>query len=178
MHSCQLNEMTIISLENPSHTLVITDTSIKNNVATSIAHIHIHNRPVVKILHHTVNVNSMEAKLFTIRYSINQTTNSIGISKIIVITDSIYASKKYLIHCHIYFKLIQCPFFMNFKSSLLLIKTIQLNSGNVLVDATGLFIKWLTKKQNHLIPVLSSYTNHLGTTVGKKNVMNYPILGK
>jgi len=67
---------------------------------------------------------------------------------------------------------------MNFESSLLLIKTIQLNSGNILVDATGLFIKWLTKKQNHLIPVLSSHANHLGTIVGKKNVMNYPILEK
>jgi len=67
---------------------------------------------------------------------------------------------------------------MNFESSLLLIKTIRLNSGNILIDTTGLFIKWLTKKQNCLIPVLSSHANYLGTTVGKKNMMNYPILGK
>ena len=64
--------MIIVSSENLSHTLVITDVSIKNNVATSIAHIYIHNRPVIKTLHHTVNVNSMEAKLFAIRCSINQ----------------------------------------------------------------------------------------------------------
>jgi len=104
--SHQLDEMTIISSENLSHALVITDTSIKNNVATSIAHIHICNRPVVKTLHHTVNINSMEAKLFAIRCSINQATNSMGILKIVIITDSIHAAKKYLICHYIYFKLI------------------------------------------------------------------------
>ena len=51
-------------------------------------------KPVVKTLHHAVNVNSTEAKLFTIRYGINQATNSISIHKIIVVTDSIYATKK------------------------------------------------------------------------------------
>ena len=91
---CQLDEITIISLENPSHALVITNASIKNNMATSIAYIYIHNRSVVKILHHTVNINNTEAKLFVIRYDINQATNSIGISKIVIITDSIHAAKK------------------------------------------------------------------------------------
>ena len=48
-------------------TLVITDVSIKNNVTTSITHIHIYNR-LIKTLHHTVNVTFTEAKLFAIRY--------------------------------------------------------------------------------------------------------------
>ena len=77
-----------------THTLVITDASIKNNVAISIAHVHICNKPVVKTLHHAVNINSMEAELFAIRYGINQATNSTGILKIIVITDLIHAIKK------------------------------------------------------------------------------------
>jgi len=71
-HSHKLDEMIIVSSENLLHTLVITDVSIKNNVATSIAHIYIHNRPVVKTLHHAINVNSMEAELFAIRCGINQ----------------------------------------------------------------------------------------------------------
>ena len=170
--------MTIVSSENLSHALVITDTNIKNNMATSIVHVHICNRPVTKTLYHIVNVNSMEAELFTIRCSINQAINSMGILKIIIITDSIHTAKKYSIYYCIYFKFIQCPSFINFKSSLYLIKTIQLNSGNILVDATGHFIKWSTKKQNHSIPVFSSHANHLRTTVRKKNVINYPILGK
>jgi len=90
----QLDEITIVSSENPSHALVITDTSIKNNTATSITHIYIHNRSVVKTLYHAVNINSTKAELFAIRCGINQATNSIEISKIIVITNSIHAAKK------------------------------------------------------------------------------------
>ena len=158
--------------------LVITDANIKNNVAISIAHIHIYNRPVFKTLHHTVNVNSIEAELFAIRCSINQATNSIEISKIIVITDSIHTAKKIFDLLSHLFQTHLASILCKLQSSSLLIKTIQLNSENVLVNATSLFIKWSTKKQNHSISVLSSYTNHLGTTVRKKNVMNYPILGK
>ena len=94
LYLCKLDKMTIASLENLSHTLVIIDMSIKNNVATSIAHIHIYNKPVIKTLYYTVNINSMEAELFAIRCSINQATNSTDISKIIVITDSIHMAKK------------------------------------------------------------------------------------
>jgi len=61
----------IISSLDPSYTLVVTNTSIKNNVATSVAHIHVHNKPVIKTLHHAVNVMTTEAELFTIRYGIN-----------------------------------------------------------------------------------------------------------
>ena len=67
------------------------DTSIKNNVANSIAYIHVHNKPVIKTIHHAINVTTTEAKLFAIRYGINQTT---GISRIVVITDSLHATQK------------------------------------------------------------------------------------
>ena len=63
--------MAIKSLSIPSHALVITDASIKNNIATSISYMHIHNRPIMKTLYHVVNVTSTEAKLFAIRYGIN-----------------------------------------------------------------------------------------------------------
>ena len=138
--SQQLDNLAIISLDNLSHALIITDTSIKNNVATSIAHIHIHDKPVVKTLH-AVNINSTEAELFAIRCGINQATNSTGISKIVVVTDSIHAAKKYLIYHHICFKFMLHPSFVNSKSSLHFIRKIQLNSGSVLADATGHFIK-------------------------------------
>ena len=67
----QLDNMTIESLSNPSHILVIIDVSIKSNIATSISHIHIQDEPITKTLHHTVNVTSTEAELFTIRYGVN-----------------------------------------------------------------------------------------------------------
>ena len=86
--------MAIESLNSSSFALVITDTSIKNNITTSISHVHIYNKPIIKALYHAVNVTSIEAKFFTIRYSINQTTNSISISKIIVVTDTIRTVRK------------------------------------------------------------------------------------
>ena len=77
-----------------SHALIITDASVKNNIATSITYVYIHNIFITKTLHHMVNTTSTEAKLFTIRCSINQAINSTDISKIIVITDSIHAARK------------------------------------------------------------------------------------
>jgi len=63
-------------------------------MATSIAYVYIYNKPVIKTLYHAVNVNNTEAKLFATRCNINQATTSSGISKIVVITDSIHAAKK------------------------------------------------------------------------------------
>ena len=93
-HIYHLDELAIESSSNPSHALIITDTSIKNNIATSISHIYIYNKPITKTLHHVVNITSTEAELFTIRCSINQATNSTSISKIIVITNLIHTVRK------------------------------------------------------------------------------------
>ena len=86
--------MAISSLENPTYILVITNASVKNNVATSIVHVHICDKSIVKTLHYVVNVNSIEAKLFAIRCGINQATSSSEILKIVIITDLIHATKK------------------------------------------------------------------------------------
>ena len=90
----KLNNIAIISSLNHLHTLIISDMGIKNDVATSIAHIHVHNRPIIKMIHHTTNVTLTKAELFVIRCSINQAVNLPGISKIVIITDSIHAAKK------------------------------------------------------------------------------------
>ena len=73
--SWQLDNLVIMSSEDSSYTLVITNGSIKNDVAISIVYIYICNKLIVKTLYYTVNITSTEAKLFTIRYSINQATN-------------------------------------------------------------------------------------------------------
>ena len=69
----KLNALVIESFSSLSNTLVITDASVKNNVASSIAHIHVFNKPVVKTLYHAINVTFSEAKSFAIRCSINHT---------------------------------------------------------------------------------------------------------
>jgi len=66
----KLNELVF----NTSITVVvILDTSIKNNVTTSIAHVHSFNNPLKKMHYHVINITSTETKLlFALRYRINQ----------------------------------------------------------------------------------------------------------
>ena len=90
----QLNNITIMFLLNHLHTHIISDADIMNNIVTSIAHIHIYNRPIIKMIHHAVNITSTEAKLFITRCGINQAVNLPEISKIIIIIDSIHTAKK------------------------------------------------------------------------------------
>ena len=93
-HIQQLNNLAIKSSNTPSNTLMVMDASVKNNVASSITHVYIHNKLIIKMLHHTVNVTSMEAEFFAIRCGINQAMHLQYISKIIVVTDSIHVARK------------------------------------------------------------------------------------
>ena len=90
----ELDEMVLQTSSSPHTALVITDASIKNDIATSISHIHSMNSPLTKTVHHTLFVTSTEAELFTIRCGINQACSKDNVSKIIIITDSIHAAKK------------------------------------------------------------------------------------
>jgi len=74
--------------------IIAMDTNIKNNIATSISYMHISNQSLIKTLHHTAFVTSSEAELFAIRYSISQASSKKNVSKIIIITDSIYIAKR------------------------------------------------------------------------------------
>jgi len=78
----------------PQLALVITDASIKNNIATSVSHIHSANQLLIKTVHHASFVTSTEAELFAIRCSINQACAIDNVSKIIIITDSIHVARK------------------------------------------------------------------------------------
>ena len=90
----ELDEMVLCCSLDSQMALVIMDTSIKNDIATSISHIHSYNRPLVKTVHHASFVTTTEAELFAIRCSINQACGINNVSKIIVVTNSIHAAKK------------------------------------------------------------------------------------
>ena len=84
-----------IQASTSSHTaIVVSNASIKNDIATLILHIHICDQSLVKTVHHVAFVTSTEVELFAIRCGINQACNKENISKVIVITDSIHAAKK------------------------------------------------------------------------------------
>ena len=78
--------------------VVVSDASVKNQVATSIAHIYVFNNPIIKTLYHVINITTTEAELFAIGCSINQAIQIMDIHCIIVIMNSIYAAKFFLIH--------------------------------------------------------------------------------
>jgi len=86
--------MVIESSSSPSTAITVTNASIKNNVATSILHTHIPNRPLSRTIHHSAFVTSTEAELFVIRCGINQASLVDNISKIIIVTDSIHVARK------------------------------------------------------------------------------------
>jgi len=88
----KLDDLTIESSSSPSVALVALDASIKNNIVTSISHIHMVDKPLTRTIHQAVNVTSTKAELFAIRCGINQATRFDNISRIIVITDSIHVA--------------------------------------------------------------------------------------
>jgi len=89
-----LDTITFDTSNDPHFSIVIADASVQNNVATSISHIYLHNSPVIKTVHQVVNVTSTEAKLFTIRYGINQAISIPNINRIVVITNSLHAARR------------------------------------------------------------------------------------
>jgi len=94
IHTQELNDMVLCNSSSPHTALIITDASIKKDIATSISHVHIGNRMLTKTVHHASFVTSIEAELFAIRCSINQACSNEIISKIIVVMDSIHAARK------------------------------------------------------------------------------------
>ena len=74
--------------------IVISNASIKNNIATSIAYIHSYFNPVRKTLYQAINIITTEAELSVIRCEISQAVQIPDISYIIIITDSIHTAQR------------------------------------------------------------------------------------
>jgi len=165
----KLDNLAIESSVTPTLALVITDASVKNNVTTSIAHIHIHDYLIIKTLYHTMNVISTKAKLFAIRYGINQAINTNNISKINFIMDSLYLAKKifdpslhpYQSHSNFILKEL-CNFFTWSQEN-----TIKFWE----VIASGTSTMLLTRTLNYLAPFCFFYINSCGTLARNPNVM-------
>jgi len=90
----QLDNMMLHSSFSSHTAIIVTNASIKNNIAISVLHIHICDYSLIKTVHYTAFVTSIEVELFAIRCGISQACSKKNISKIIVITDSIHAAKK------------------------------------------------------------------------------------
>ena len=62
----KLDDIVFRASLNPYSSIVVSNTSIENHVAISISHIHLYDKPVIKIIHRAVNITSTEAELFAI----------------------------------------------------------------------------------------------------------------
>ena len=80
-------------LSDPKTVIVISDTSIKKNVATSVLHVCSGHNILAKTIYHAVNITFIKVELFAIRCDINQAVQVKNATNIIVITDGIYAAR-------------------------------------------------------------------------------------
>ena len=94
IHICNLNNIILQASADLKSAIIVSNTSVKNQVATSIVYIHVHDRPIIKTVHHAINVTFTKAKIFATRCGINQVTNLPNIEQIIIITDSIHTAKR------------------------------------------------------------------------------------
>ena len=59
IHICELNNIILQASADVKSVVIVSDTNIKNQVATSIAHIHVHDSPIIKMVHHAINITSV-----------------------------------------------------------------------------------------------------------------------
>ena len=93
-HLGKLEEITLYTSSDLLIVVVVSDASIKNHVATSIAYVYVHGSPVIKTIYHAKNIILTKAKLFVIRCGINQASYLPNIKKIVIISDSIHVAKR------------------------------------------------------------------------------------
>ena len=89
-HCNKLNKLVFKALSEPNTVVIVLNTSIRNNVTTSITHVYSFDNPLKKILHYAINIISIEVELFAIRCEINQVIQIPSSSHIIVIIDVLY----------------------------------------------------------------------------------------
>jgi len=71
IHVQELDDIVLRISFSPNTALIVTDASIKNDIATLILHIHQANCTLIKTVYHAAFVTSSEAELFAIRCGIN-----------------------------------------------------------------------------------------------------------
>ena len=90
----QLDNIVLEASLSNSTAIIISDASIKNNIATFISYVYIANQPLIKTLHHAVLVMTTEVELFVIRCGINKVCSKDNVSKIVIVINSIHVAKK------------------------------------------------------------------------------------
>ena len=93
-HIEKLDEIVLQASSNPSLTIIMSDSGIKNYVTTSISHIYSFSKPIIKTIHRAINITITKAELFAIQCGINQAVTNFNTNHIVVITDSLHAARR------------------------------------------------------------------------------------
>jgi len=80
-------------LMDPTFVIVVSNTSIKNNITTSISHVYLYNNGIKKTIYHAVSVSLTKTELFAIRCGINQAVQISKVSHIIFMVEKNFDSK-------------------------------------------------------------------------------------
>ena len=68
----KLDNIILEELSNANSIIIVSNASIRNNIATSIIYVHSHSSLIKKMIYYTVNITITEAELFAIKCGINQ----------------------------------------------------------------------------------------------------------
>jgi len=93
-HLNKLENVYRASKDDPNTLFIISDASLKNNIATSVTHIQQEQALITKAIYHATNISTTEAELFAIRRGISQAAHTNGITNIAIVTDAIPAAKR------------------------------------------------------------------------------------
>ena len=173
-HWKKLNKIFDDSILNPNTVVVISDTSIKNNITASISHIYNGQNIIIKTIHHTINIISTKAELFAIRCEINQVIQVPNVKQIIIITDIISAAR------HIFDSSTRLYQLHSITIESFLTKTliILFHFGIALVVINSPLIWQSTKRLNGLRQTLFFHKNLSRNLAKKKNAIQFWRTGK
>ena len=102
-HLNKLENVYRASKDDPNTLFIISDASLKNNVATSVTHIQQGQALITKAIYHAMNISTTEAELFAIGRGISQAAHTDSITNIAVVTDTIPAAKRIFdTSCHLF----------------------------------------------------------------------------
>jgi len=156
---------------DPNSVIVISDASIKNNVATSISHVHLHSNGVKNTIYHAVNITSTEAKLFAIRYGINQAVQILDIFYIIVITNTIHSVRHIFDSMTHPYQIQLIAIVQDFREFFNKHAHTSIDFGIVQATPNSSITHQLINIQKNSTLLLSSYVKSYGISAKKKNAM-------
>jgi len=93
-HHNKLNNIFKDLFQSNNTILIISDTSVKNNIIILVSHIRREHEIIKKTIHHVINIMFTETELFAIRCDISQVSQIQGIIHIIIVINPILATKR------------------------------------------------------------------------------------